>query len=43
MARIEGPLSAGRKHPFSFEMMAIGLTIHMFLVDLLIAMQRFAS
>lgn len=44
MDRIVVPLSAARKHPFSFEMMVIGLTIHVFCVGLpiAIAMRRFA-
>jgi len=45
MDRIVVPLSAARKHPFSFEMMIIGLTIHIFCVGLpiAIAMRRFVS
>jgi hypothetical protein len=37
MNRIVVPLSAARKYPFSFEMMVIGLVIHIFCVGLPIA------
>ena len=37
MNRIVVPLSAARKHPFSFTMMLIGVTIHIFCVGLPIA------
>ncbi|HET6181767.1 MAG TPA: hypothetical protein VFE61_32915 [Candidatus Sulfotelmatobacter sp.] len=37
MNRVVVPLSASRKHPLSLEMMAIGVTIHIFCVGLPIA------
>jgi hypothetical protein len=45
MNRVVVPLSAARKHPFSFEMMAIGVTIHIFCVGLpiAIAVRRFSA
>jgi hypothetical protein len=44
MNRIVVPLSAARKYPFSFKMMLIGVTIHIFCVGLPIAIvvQRFS-
>jgi len=44
MNRIVVPLSAARKYPFSFEMMAIGVVIHIFCVGLpiSIAVRRYA-
>jgi hypothetical protein len=45
MNRIVVPLSAARKNPFSWEMMFIGVTIHIFCVGLPIALivQRFSQ
>jgi hypothetical protein len=44
MNRIVVPLSAARKHPFSFKMMIIGVIIHIFCVGLpiAIAVRRFS-
>lgn len=38
MNRIVVPLSAARKHPFSLEIMLIGITIHIFCIGLPIAL-----
>ena len=45
MNRIIVPLSAARKYPFSWEMMLIGVTIHIFCVGLPIALlvRRFSA
>ena len=45
MNRVVVPLSASRKFPFSFKMMAIGVTIHIFCVGLPIAfaVRRFST
>jgi hypothetical protein len=45
MNRIVVPLSAARKHPFSWQMMLIGVTIHIFCVGLPIALvvRRFSA